>query len=294
MRTDNIPLIESEQITSQLEAETMSKSLIFPLSILIHNSDKEMLKRILCVGLIQNVIRRKRYYNGATNKSIANDPDNEHRGFDFIIERSIENRLLSQFARDYQIGNEIHDLALTSIDGLGNGAYFLVSNEIGSLTEFERIYKEAWEFAIAYRNDYGKDAVPQIHFDILRNVFRGTIKSNMFRLLCGISAVISRTSTYKRVTNDRIYFAMKGFKSGDVMKAYTGGDITDFVTNKDGNLRLNDKERRKIDRLIKTAHEKGLIKGVWTYNRREKYFSTRLTSLEIENAVWLQKKKKSQ
>lgn len=275
-------------------------TLVFPLNMIIGDDYKAALKRVLCYGLVENARLRMETYKGAIEKEKAKETKlglnsyDDQLGVKWWLRKLIrEHRSNVWFERlklEYCAGDEVHDLIILSLLSLKSWAHALICREIRTISEFKEIYLECQRTIIEYEGKYEKDSMPQISIDILKSAFGGSISQPKFRLICAISAILSRGHSYIQITSERLFYSMCGYKSYDIWCEETGGDVSVFEHTDNDRPQLIAKERKKIERLVKDSHEDGLIKGVWTYKRRQKFYSTRMTTNEIEEA-FLRKKK---
>ncbi|HRQ55035.1 MAG TPA: hypothetical protein PL018_12310 [Ignavibacteriaceae bacterium] len=103
-----------------------------------------------------------------------------------------------------------------------------------------------------------------------------------FAVLCAIQSILGKTKKFKRITKDRIRFAMLGYKSKEVaLKELKGQEKL-----------LSD---RQLGTVIDTLHAKKFF-SKFTYANRQTFFSTRLNDNELFEAVksskiyWAKKK----
>lgn len=103
--------------------------------------------------------------------------------------------------------------------------------------------------------------------ELFLETIKGKFEYRLFALLCAITAVLGKTKAYKRISKERLRYAMIGYKSKEV-----------FTKEKKGNLDpLSD---RVIGNLVDKLELKKLIMK-FTYQRRHTYYSTRIKTKKI-------------
>lgn len=119
----------------------------------------------------------------------------------------------------------------------------------------------------SYRiDDSGKEPYCSIGKDVFYETMDGKFKYEHFAFLCGLSAVLGKVVAYKKITRERLGYAMIGYKSRD-----------NYLKEEKGNLKpLNDKAIERIANLLQ--NKKFFVK--FTFHRKQSYYSTRLDSME--------------
>jgi hypothetical protein len=153
---------------------------------------------------------------------------------------------------------------------------------IYSLPELMKRHAEAMAHVSAFESRHGRDASIRIHPDLFDEA-GGDYRSNglltfpEFRLLCAILSFMPREEKLKWIAPTLLAPRMLGFKSEDVMLAECRGVQPRLL------------HRTHIGKLTESLEAKGAIRGRYTWNRQRTYYSTRLTSAELEQRVEAEK-----
>lgn len=126
-----------------------------------------------------------------------------------------------------------------------------------------------------YINNYtfknGNDSYCRIGKSLCFETRDNHFQFRQFSVLCAIQSILGKTKKFKRITKDRIRFAMHGYKSKQVALKELNGE----------NVLLTD---RQLGTVIDTLHAKKFF-SKFTYANRQTFFSTRLTDKELYEAV---------
>jgi hypothetical protein len=110
----------------------------------------------------------------------------------------------------------------------------------------------------------GKDAYCRIGKKLIFEVREGIFDYKLFSVLCGIQSIL-RDDKFKRITYDRIRYAMHGYKSK-----------TAFEKENPGIKLLTD---RQLKRIVDLLHAKQFFSR-FTYANRQIYYSTKIDNDE--------------
>lgn len=107
---------------------------------------------------------------------------------------------------------------------------------------------------------YGPNSYCRIGKNLCFETESGQFPYRQFAVLCAIQSILGKKAKFKRITKDRIRYAMYGYKSKEVALKESSG-----------------KERLLTDRQLGTAieilHAKGFF-SKFTYAKRQTYYST--------------------
>jgi hypothetical protein len=125
----------------------------------------------------------------------------------------------------------------------------------------------------------GKEPYCRVGKEILVETIKGKFEFQLFSLLAAISAVLGKTAQYKRITKDRLRYAMIGYKAKGI-----------YYCDKKGNLAPS--LDRVIGRLVDILEDKKLITK-FTYRNRQTFYSTRIkTKKKLAELIEVMKLKK--
>jgi hypothetical protein len=121
-------------------------------------------------------------------------------------------------------------------------------------------YNRVLEFISPFITRNGKDAYCRIGKELLFDVREGKFDYKLFSILCGIQSIL-RDDKFKRITYDRIRYAMHGYKSKTV-----------YEKENPGIKLLTD---RQLKRLVDLLHAKQFFSR-FTYANRQIFYSTKI------------------
>ncbi len=107
---------------------------------------------------------------------------------------------------------------------------------------------------------YGKDSYCRIGKGLCFETSEGKFPYRQFAVLCAIQSILGKKAKFKRITKDRIRFAMHGYKSKQVA-----------LTELKGTEKLL--SDRQLGTVIDTLHSKGFFSR-FTYANRQTFYST--------------------
>lgn len=122
-----------------------------------------------------------------------------------------------------------------------------------------------------YKLKHGKDSFCKVGKALCFETREGQFPYRQFAVLCAIQSVIGKKAKFKRITKDRLRFAMHGYKSKEVALKELKGDVK----------LLSD---RQLGTAIEILHAKKFF-SKFTYANRQSFFSTRLDDNELFEAV---------
>jgi len=136
----------------------------------------------------------------------------------------------------------------------------IIYNVQNEIDEFNRLN----EFITPYVVRNGKDAYCRIGKKLIFEVREGIFDYKLFSVLCGIQSIL-RGDKFKRITYDRIRYAMHGYKSRAV-----------FEKENPAIKLLTD---RQLKRLVDLLHAKQFFSR-FTYANRQIFYSTKIDNDE--------------
>lgn len=129
---------------------------------------------------------------------------------------------------------------------------------------------------------YGKDAYCRVGKGLCFETRDGIFPYRQFAVLCAIQSILGKSKKFKRITKNRIRYAVLGYKSESVaMKEKI--NIENLLSD------------RQIGIIIDVLHSKQFF-SKFTYANRQTFFSTRLMDKDLHEAVkkskvyWAKKK----
>jgi hypothetical protein len=134
----------------------------------------------------------------------------------------------------------------------------IIPNVYSVIDEYNRVLELISPFIT--RN--GKDAYCRIGKELLFDVREGKFDYKLFSVLCGIQSIL-RDDKFKRITYDRIRYAMHGYKCKSV-----------YEKENPGIKLLTD---RQLKRLVDLLHAKQFFSR-FTYANRQIFYSTKIDS----------------
>jgi hypothetical protein len=141
----------------------------------------------------------------------------------------------------------------------------LASNNLGinlsSIEDATNSWLKINEFVNQYERKYGKDAYCRMGRQLTYEVIAGNLPLRIYLVLAAIHAILGKRNSFLRITYERIAYCMKGFKRKEI------------ATKENPNLKLL--SDRQIGTCVDKLREKNLIR-IFIYNRREKFYSTRI------------------
>lgn len=153
---------------------------------------------------------------------------------------------------------------------------------LGYIPQTIRGYETLSNYIHNYTLKNGNDSYCQIGKSLCFETRDNQFPYRQFAVLCAVQSTIGKKAKFKRVTKDRIRFAMLGYKSKQVaLKELKGNEKL-----------LSD---RQLGTLIEILHAKKFF-SKFTYANRQTFFSTRLNDNELFEAVknskifWAKKK----
>lgn len=151
----------------------------------------------------------------------------------------------------------------------------LSSKELGiSLGNFFRTKENhsiLSQYISNYEFKYGKDSYCRMGKKLCFEARDGIFPYRQFAVLCAIQSIIGKTAKFKRLTKDRIRFALLGYKS----KAIAQKEITPEQ------ILLTD---RQLGTTIELLHAKKFF-SKFTYANRQTFYSTKLNDDQLFEAV---------
>ncbi|MDR3594291.1 hypothetical protein [Clostridium sp.] len=157
---------------------------------------------------------------------------------------------------DYNKNSLFHKKILIATSHLG----VIIYNVRHEIEEYQKLN----EAISSYVSRNGKDAYCRIGKAIIFETCEGKFDYNLFSVLCGIQSIL-RDDKFKRITYDRIRYAMHGYKSKTV-----------FEQENPGIKLLTD---RQLKRLVDLLHAKQFFSR-FTYANRQIYYSTKIDNDE--------------
>lgn len=192
------------------------------------------------------------------------------------IESKIDSRIseLDKYPSDFNRKNEKHKKILLAGDELG----VILGSVTGTIANHNQLSSYINNFKIKH----GKDSYCRVGKKLLFEVRDSQFDYRSFSVLCAIQSILGKSKKFKRITKDRIRYAMLGYKS----KAVALAEMTK------GTMLLTD---RQIGTVVEVLHAKKFF-SKFTYANRQTFFSTRLSNDELYKAVknakifWAEKK----
>jgi len=156
-------------------------------------------------------------------------------------------------AKDFDLTQKLHlSIALFAKD---------LGIKINSIEEATHSWLKIKEFVEQFELKYGKDAYCRMGRQITFEAISGVLPLRMYLVLAAIHSILGKRNSFLRITYERIAYCMTGFK------------------RKEFAIQENPKQKlltgRQIGTCVDKLREKNLIR-VFTYNRREKFYSTRI------------------
>lgn len=133
----------------------------------------------------------------------------------------------------------------------------ICGNITGTISDYEKLSKHISNHQIKF----GKDSYCTIGQSICFDTMFGKFPYRQFAVLCAIQSCLGKKAKFKRITKDRIRFALMGFKSRSIAVQSLRGD----------EKLLSD---RQIGIVIDILHSKGFFSR-FTYANRQSFYSTR-------------------
>jgi hypothetical protein len=112
----------------------------------------------------------------------------------------------------------------------------------------------------------GAEPYCRIGKNVLFETIEGKFRYEHFAFLCGLSSILGKTCAYKKISRERLSYAMIGYKSKD-----------NFRKGEKGNLKPP--ADWTIGRIADLLHQKKFFVK-YTYHRKQTYYSTKLESIE--------------
>lgn len=206
-------------------------------------------------------------------------PGNERKKIDLIISYCICER--SKKIK-FNINNRIDELLEKGKQPYGfskksmeHCRILLAAHELGillgSISHTKDSHMDLLNHISKYEMKHGKDAYCRIGKNLCFEARDGQFPFRQFAIICAIQSILGKTKKYKRITKDRIRYAMWGYKT----KAIASNE------NISSEILLSD---RQLGTAIEILHSKKFF-SKFTYANRQTFFSTRLSDAELYEAV---------
>jgi hypothetical protein len=120
------------------------------------------------------------------------------------IETNIDSRIceLDKYPSDFNRKNEKHKKIILAGDEL--------RVIIGSVTGTIANHNQLSAYCNNFKLKYGKDSYCRVGKKLLFEVQDGQFDYRSFSVLCGIQSILGKSKKFKRITKDRIRYAMLG------------------------------------------------------------------------------------
>ena len=141
---------------------------------------------------------------------------------------------------------------------------------IEDLHKFEERVEETDSYIKQFQSKYGSDAFCLIGKELLYEVHRNSFDMELFRVICAINSVLGRKK-YARITKKTIRHRMQGYKTMEVLES-------------ENQFGLEMSSDRVLGRKIEILIDKKFITK-FTYNKRQSYYSTRLSYEDLVGVV---------
>lgn len=192
------------------------------------------------------------------------------------IKTKIDSRIaeLDKYPYDFNRKSERHKRIILAADELGV--------MLGSVTGTIANHNQLSAFINNFKLKFDKDSYCRVGRKLLFETRDGQFDYRSFSVLCAIQSVLGKSKKFKRITKDRIRYAMLGYKS----KAVALSEMSK------GTMLLTD---RQLGTVIEVLHAKKFF-SKFTYANRQTFFSTRLSNDELYQSVknakifWAKKK----
>ena len=152
-----------------------------------------------------------------------------------------------------------------------------------SCSRLEKDYKKLLKHISNYAIKYGSDAYCRVGKRLCFEARDGILPYRQFAIICAVQSIIGKTAKYKKITKDRIRYAMRGYKSKNIA----------LLEKEKDQIRLTD---RQIGKTLEILQSKRLFTK-FTFANRQPYYSTLLNNVDnVEQAIqilgeWIEEKK---